>query len=47
MDTYPFIRSNPGELSEQLVEAAVGVLENAASDADADADIDQFIEALS
>lgn len=47
VDTYPFIRSNPGELGEQLVEAAVGVLEKAASDADADADIDQFIEALS
>ena len=45
VDTYPFIRSNSGELSEQLADAAAGVLENAA--ADSAADIDQFIDALS
>lgn len=49
-ESYPFIRSNPGEISEQLAESAVAVLEKAASadaDADSDTDIDQFIEALS
>lgn len=48
-ESYPFIRSNPGEISEQLAESAVSVLEKASADADADSDtdIDQFIEALS
>jgi len=48
-ESYPFIRSNPGEISEQLAESAVSVLERASADADADSDtdIDQFIEALS
>ncbi|QYH20149.1 DUF4259 domain-containing protein [Corynebacterium aquatimens] len=44
-ETYPFIRSNPGDISEKLAEAAVSVLENA--DANGDTDVDQFIEALS
>ncbi|AQQ14553.1 hypothetical protein CGLAU_02840 [Corynebacterium glaucum] len=48
-ESYPFIRSNPGEVSEQLNESAVTVLEKVSADADADSDtdIDQFIEALS
>lgn len=48
-ESYPFIRSNSGEISEQLAESAVSVLEKASADADADSDtdIDQFIEALS
>lgn len=46
-EAYPFIRSNPGEISDQLAESAVAVLEAAAEDTDSDTDIDQFIEALS
>lgn len=48
-EAYPFIRSNPGEVSEKLAEAALSVLENADLDGEVDsaADLDQFIEALS
>lgn len=46
-EAYPFIRSNSGDISDQLAESAVAVLEAAAEDADSDTDIDQFIEALS
>jgi len=52
-DAYPFIRSNPGEISEQLSEAAAAVLEAAQADGtdaaeatEATEDIDQFLEAL-
>lgn len=45
-ETYPFIRSNPGEMSEQLAETAAAVLEAAAEDGDFEADLEQFIEAL-
>ena len=34
-ESYPFIRSNPGEVSEQLNESAVTVLEKVSADADA------------
>ncbi|MCP1387970.1 DUF4259 domain-containing protein [Corynebacterium sp. TA-R-1] len=44
-ENYPFIRSNSGEISEKLAEAASGVLESA--DPEGDTDVDQFIEALS
>lgn len=46
-DAYPFIRSNPGEISEQLSESASAILEEAAEDDDSASDIDQFLEALS
>lgn len=46
-EAYPFIRSNPGEISDQLAESAIAVLEAAAEDTGSDTDIDQFIEALS
>ena len=46
-DTYPFIRSNPGEIGEQLSESAAAVLEAAQADGAEAADgIDQFLEAL-
>ena len=46
-ESYPFIRSNPGELSEKIAEAASNLLEAAAEDGDAEADVEQFVEALS
>lgn len=46
-EAYPFIRSNPGEISEQLAETAAAVLEKAGDEGESDADIDQFVEALS
>lgn len=46
-ESYPFIRSNPGEISEQIAEAAAALLEAAAEDGDTEADVDQFVEALS
>ena len=41
-EAYPFIRRRPDEMDEQLVESAVAVLE----EADTDADLEQFLEAL-
>ena len=46
-ESYPFIRSNPGEISEQIAEAAAALLEAAAEGGDTEADVDQFVEALS
>lgn len=42
-ETYPFIRRHPEEIDEQLMDAAAAVLE----DADTEADLEQFLEALS
>lgn len=44
-DAYPFIRSNPGEVDEQLAESAAAVLEAAGEETGSDTD--QFVEALS
>ncbi|MHC2850239.1 uncharacterized protein DUF4259 [Corynebacterium mucifaciens] len=41
-EAYPFIRRRSDEMDEQLVESAAAVLE----EADTDADLEQFLEAL-
>lgn len=41
-ETYPFIRLRPDEIDEKLVESAATVLE----EADTEADLEQFLEAL-
>ncbi len=42
-ENYPFIRMRPDEIDEQLLDAAAAVLESA----DTEADLEQFLEALS
>lgn len=42
-EDYPFIRMRPDELDEKLTDAAAALLESA----DTEADLEQFLEALS
>jgi len=41
-EAYPFIRLRPDDIDESLINAAAGLLE----DADTEADLEQFLEAL-